>query len=47
MVLDVLRDAVDFEFGLMDLYLRVGAGDGVDLACLLLLFEHRPFAHAD
>lgn len=40
MILDVLCDSVDFEFGLVDFYLRVSSGDSVDLSVHLLLLEN-------
>jgi hypothetical protein len=45
-VLDVLGDAVDLVLGLVDLDLRVGAGNGVDLASDLLLLEDGPLPDA-
>lgn len=46
-VLDVLGDSVHLVLGLVDLDHGVGAGDGVDLSCLLLLLEDGPFSDAD
>lgn len=46
-VLDILGDAVNFYFGLMYLNARVKATNCVDLTLRYLLFEERPFTHAD
>jgi hypothetical protein len=46
-VLHVLGDAVHLVLGLVDLDLRVGAGDGVDLAAHLLLLEDGALADTD
>lgn len=47
MILDVLGDSIDFELGLVDSDLRVGAGDGVYFPALLLLLEDWSLADAD
>ena len=46
-ILDVLGDSVDFELGLVDSDLRVGAGDGVYFSALFLLLEDGSLADAD
>ena len=46
-ILDVFGYTVDFEFRLMDLYLRVCAGNRIDLATLLLFLENRSLSNAD
>jgi hypothetical protein len=39
MVFNVFRDTIHFVLWLVDFYLRVGAGDSIDLPTLLLLLE--------
>ena len=45
-VLNELSDAVHFDLGLVDLYPRVEAGDGVDLAIQGFLFKQGSLTHA-
>lgn len=47
MVLDVLGDPIHLVLRLVDLNHRVGAGDSVDLPCLLFLLEHGSLPDAD
>lgn len=46
MIFDVFGDSIYFVFWLVDFYLRVGAGDGIDFSVLLFFFEDRPFSDA-
>ena len=47
MVVDVFGDSIDFKLGLMHFYLRVGAGDRIDLPSYFFFLEDGPFPHAN
>ena len=47
MIFDIFSDAIDFILGLVNLYLRISAGYGINFSTLLLFFENWSFSDAD
>ena len=47
MVLNIFGNAVDFVFGLMYFYLRIGSWDGINLSIHFLLFKNGSFSDVD